>query len=73
MCIRDRLGGIPLVAGNPDLQAAIGWLFDWKVFLLLSIVVLSMFTYRPFCKFLCPLGAIYGIFNPCLLYTSRCV
>ena len=65
------LGGIPLVAGNPDLQAAIGWLFDWKVFLLLSIVVLSMFTYRPFCKFLCPLGAIYGIFNPISLYHLR--
>ena len=65
------LGGIPLVAGNPDLQAAIGWLFDWKVFLLLSIVVLSMFTYRPFCKFLCPLGAIYGVFNPISLYHLR--
>ncbi len=61
----------PWWRGNPDLQAAIGWLFDWKVFLLLSIVVLSMFTYRPFCKFLCPLGAIYGIFNPISLYHLR--
>lgn len=65
------LGGIPLVAGNPDLQAAIGWLFDWKVFLLLSILVLSMFTYRPFCKFLCPLGAVYGMMNPISLYHLR--
>ena len=65
------LGGIPLVAGNPDLQAAIGWLFSWKVFLLLSILMLSMFAYRPFCKFLCPLGAIYGVFNPISLYHLR--
>lgn len=65
------LGGIPLVAGNPDLQAAVGWLFDWKVFLLASIVVLSMFSYRPFCKFLCPLGAVYGVFNPISLYHLR--
>ena len=28
------LGGIPLTLGNPDLQAAIGRLFDWKVFLI---------------------------------------
>ena len=65
------LGGIPLVAGNPDLQAAVGWLFDWKVFLLSSILVLSMFSYRPFCKFLCPLGAVYGVFNPISLYHLR--
>lgn len=65
------LGGIPLVAGNPDLQAAVGWLFSWKVFLLLSILILSMFHYRPFCKFLCPLGAIYGVFNPISLYHLR--
>lgn len=65
------LGGIPLVAGNPNLQAAVGWLFSWKVFLLLSILVLSMFIYRPFCKFLCPLGAVYGVFNPISLYHMR--
>lgn len=65
------LGGIPLVAGNPDLQAAVGWLFDWKVFLLASILVLSMFSYRPFCKVLCPLGAVYGVFNPISLYHLR--
>lgn len=62
------LGGIPLTAGNPDLQAAIGRLFDWKVFLMVSILVFSMFAYRPFCRFLCPLGAVYGVFNPVSLY-----
>ncbi|BDF05767.1 4Fe-4S binding protein [[Clostridium] hylemonae] len=62
------LGGIPLTLGNPDLQAAIGRLFDWKVFLMVSILVFSMFAYRPFCRFLCPLGAVYGVFNPVSLY-----
>ena len=35
---------------------------------LLAITVLSVFFFRPFCKYLCPLGAIYGIFNPVSSY-----
>lgn len=57
------LGGIPLVLTNPVLQSSIGILFSWKVSILLVVVILSMLTYRPFCKYLCPLGAIYGLFN----------
>ena len=62
------LGGIPLVSGNPGLQKAVGFLFGWKVSILVLIVVLSMLIYRPFCKYLCPLGAVYGIFNRFSLY-----
>ncbi|WP_455543364.1 4Fe-4S binding protein [Intestinibacter sp.] len=35
---------------------------------LLNIIVLSIKIYRPFCKYLCPLGAIYGLFNKYSLY-----
>lgn len=62
------LGGIPLVSTNPVLRSAAGFLFSWKVGLLLLIVILSVITYRPFCKYLCPLGAVYGIFNRFSLY-----
>ena len=62
------LGGIPLVSKNPGLQRTIGFLFGWKVSILLLIVILSTLIYRPFCKYLCPLGAIYGIFNRFSLY-----
>lgn len=58
------LGGIPLVAANEGLQAALGWLWNWKLALLIAIALLSLFFYRPFCRYLCPLGAIYGCFNP---------
>jgi len=58
------LGGIPLVASNESLQAALGWLWRWKLTLLIGLLVLSLFFYRPFCRYLCPLGAIYGCFNP---------
>lgn len=56
--------GIPLISSNPDLQAAIGWLFTWKVAILVILILLSIVVYRPFCHYLCPLGAIYGLFNP---------
>lgn len=60
--------GIPLVAANPPLQAALGWLFTWKSAILIGLVLLSLWVYRPFCRYLCPLGAIYGLFNPIALY-----
>ncbi len=55
--------GYPLIILNEQLRQAIGWLFDWKSLLLILIVVLSIKVYRPFCKYLCPLGAMYGPFN----------
>ena len=61
-------GGLPLLASNPTLRAAAGWLFSWKTLLLVAIVLLSIRYYRPFCKYLCPLGALYGLFNPVSLY-----
>ena len=59
--------GLPLVAMNTPLQGAIGDLFSWKVFLLIVITILSIWYHRPFCKYLCPLGAAYSAFNPIAL------
>lgn len=56
--------GIPLIAANKPLQAVLGWLFTWKTAILVVLIVLSVFVYRPFCRYLCPLGAVYGLFNP---------
>jgi len=63
--------GVPLVLMNDLLAAAAGWLYRWKLFLLVSIVLLSVIIYRPFCKYICPLGAIYGLFNPISFYRFR--
>lgn len=64
-------GGIPLVSSNPALQAAVGWLFAWKNLLLIALILLSILVYRPFCRYLCPLGAVYGLFNPIAFYRYK--
>lgn len=57
-------GGLPLVFLNKGMRGAIGWLYAWKNFLLAAILILSVIIYRPFCKYICPLGAVYSLFQP---------
>lgn len=61
-------GGIPLSMANASIRASLGNLFTWKSCILLGVVVLSVFFYRPFCKWLCPLGAFYGLCNRSSVY-----
>lgn len=57
------MGAIPLIGTNEQLQMQVGGLFYWKLGILIFLVLLSIKVYRPFCQYLCPLGAIYGWFN----------
>ncbi len=61
-------GGIPLVLMNESLRGAIGWLFAWKTMLLVITIISSILIFRPFCRFVCPLGAIYSLFNKVSIY-----
>ncbi len=56
-------GAIPLAAVDSGLRAALGSLFSWKLGILIVTIVLSVLFYRPFCKWLCPLGAFYALLN----------
>lgn len=61
-------GGLPLSLANASIRASLGQLFTWKSCILLGIAALSVFFYRPFCKWLCPLGAFYGLCNRISVY-----
>ena len=57
------LGALPLLGTNEALRSQAGRLFLWKLGISIAIVLLSAKIYRPFCQYMCPLGAIYGWFN----------
>ncbi|MEG1773140.1 MAG: 4Fe-4S binding protein [Clostridia bacterium] len=62
------IGGIPLMALNEGIRDAAGMFTVLKLSILGVIVIASIIIYRPFCKYLCPLGAIYSVMNPISLY-----
>lgn len=49
--------------GNAPLLSMLGAVFSNKFVILCLILLACIFCYRGFCRFLCPLGAIYGLFN----------
>lgn len=55
--------GLPLAAANGAVRAQLGWLFVWKVALLVAFIGWMIVSMRPFCRTICPLGAILGLFN----------
>lgn len=72
-------GGLGLLSNelNDSYFSMLGPLFTWKFALMISVIVASVFIFRMFCRFICPLGALYGLFNRfCLVgvkvNTSRC-
>ena len=58
-------GGMLLLANkvNASYFSMLGPIFTWKFLLMVSIMVGCVFIFRLFCRFLCPLGALYGLFN----------
>ena len=64
ICPAGTLEGAVLLLlhpANSALRAMIGGLFWWKCGLMLLILTACVFVFRAFCRFLCPLGALYGL------------
>lgn len=56
-------GGIPQVLTKPELRVLIGPRYWMKIAVLAALVGASILIKRPFCRFVCPLGAIWSPFN----------
>ena len=68
LCPSGTVAGLLLALRDNLVRAQLGGIFLWKASLLVLIVAACLFLWRPFCKYLCPLGAIYGLFNKFALY-----
>ncbi len=66
-------GAIGLLSNpaNTSLFGMLGILFTRKFTIMLIIGLACIFCYRSFCRFICPLGAIYGLFNKFCLVGVR--
>ena len=65
-------GGIPLLILNKAMRPAAHFLYVWKLAILIGFIVLSMIINRPFCKYMCPLGAFYGLFHKFSFMQLKC-
>ena len=65
-CPAGTLEGAVGLLSNPanaGMFPMLGGLFTGKFLILLAVGLACVLCYRSFCRFLCPLGAIYGFFN----------
>ncbi len=65
ICPAGTLEGAVALLAHPEnegLFSMLGELFTGKFAILAAVLAACAFVYRAFCRFLCPLGAIYGFF-----------
>lgn len=68
LCPSGTLAGILLSLSDTKLFSVLGGQFFWKLSVLVLILLVSIVIARPFCRYLCPLGAFYGLFNRISLF-----
>lgn len=71
VCPSGTIAGTLLALADSGIRGLLGPLYAWKAAVLAAIVLLSLLIWRPFCKYICPLGAVYGFFNRVSLFRLR--
>lgn len=74
ICPAGTLEGAAALLAHPanrSFFSMLGLLFTRKLVILLAVILACVFCYRAFCRFLCPLGAIYSLFNRFSLVGAR--
>lgn len=69
ICPSGTVAGILLAISDNSLFHVFGKIFAWKFSLLIIVIITSIMIFRPFCKYICPLGAFYGFFNRISLFS----
>jgi polyferredoxin len=59
----EGAGALLAHPANKNLFKMLGAIFANKVTILVLFVIAAVFCRRAFCRFICPLGAIYGLFS----------
>ena len=72
ICPSGTVSGWLQMLVKPELRTQAGFLFGWKSLLCIGILLISAFIHRPFCKYICPLGAAYGMAQKWGLVRIRC-
>jgi len=69
--------GIPIILWNPSgdiftyggsIISRVGFLFYTKLLILGGIVFTAILIHQPFCRYICPMGAIWSVFNKFSLF-----
>ena len=71
LCPAGTMEGAILLLGNQNNSIGsemLGPLFENKYILMILIATACLFLYRAFCRFLCPLGALWGFFSRVALF-----
>ncbi len=71
-------GSVPMMVTQAAAGQAVAWPNAMKLGVTGAVVLAMFFVRRPWCQILCPLGAIFGLFNRISLfairfYPARCV
>ena len=63
ICPSGTLAGVMLALAEPALWGRMGGVFILKASILTALIISAMKVCRPFCRYICPLGAFYSLFN----------